>query len=78
MKQKGINKTNGSDCRKKILQSGDRVAVRVMLQAVLAVGIRENECQEEGKVSSRGPFYSQTAASPCICGSKRHPERWTS
>lgn len=40
-------KKNGSDCRKEIIQSGDRVAVRVTLQAVLAVGIRENECQEE-------------------------------
>lgn len=78
MKQKGIKKINGSDCQKEILQSGDRVAVRVMLQAVLAVGIRENECQEGGKVGSRCPFYSQTAASPCTCGSKRRLERWTS
>lgn len=63
---------------KEILQSGDRVAVRVMLQAVLAVGIRESECQEGGKVSPRCPFCSPTAASPCTCGSKRRPERWTS
>lgn len=48
-KQKGIKEINGSDCRKEISQSGDRVAVRVMLQAVLAVGIRENECQEGEK-----------------------------
>lgn len=48
-KKGGRKETNGSDCRKEILQIGDRVAVRVMLQAVLAVGIRENECQEGGR-----------------------------
>lgn len=48
-KKRGRKEINGSDCRKEILQSGDRVAVRVMLQAVLAVGIRENKCQEGGR-----------------------------